>query len=114
MRVLVAVYGSVGGVFLRATTLLALATACASGEVILDPGADREQERARLLAVPGIGPWTADYLLMRAMGDPDVLLSSDLGVRKAAVALGLDLAGGRADWAPWRSYATFHLWTSLH
>jgi AraC family transcriptional regulator of adaptative response / DNA-3-methyladenine glycosylase II len=98
----------------RATTLLAVAAACASGELTLDPGADRDQERARLLAIPGVGPWTADYLLMRAMGAPDVLLSSDLGVRKAAVSLGLDLDGGGPDWAPWRSYATFHLWTSLH
>jgi AraC family transcriptional regulator of adaptative response / DNA-3-methyladenine glycosylase II len=98
----------------RALTLLALAEACASGELTLDPGADRERERATLLAVPGIGPWTADYLLMRAMGDPDVLLFSDLGVRKAAESLGLDLTGGRPEWAPWRSYATFHLWSSLH
>jgi AraC family transcriptional regulator of adaptative response / DNA-3-methyladenine glycosylase II len=98
----------------RALTQLALAEACASGELTLDPGADRERERATLLAVPGIGPWTADYLLMRAMGDPDVLLSSDLGVCKAAESLGLDLTGGRPEWAPWRSYATFHLWSSLH
>jgi AraC family transcriptional regulator of adaptative response / DNA-3-methyladenine glycosylase II len=98
----------------RATTLTALAEACASGDLTLDPGADRDRERAALLALPGVGPWTADYLLMRAMGDPDVLLSSDLGVRKAADALGLDLTGGRPEWAPWRSYATFHLWSSLH
>jgi len=98
----------------RSATLLALARACASGELTLDPGADRERERAALLDVPGIGPWTADYLLMRAMGDPDVLLASDLGVRKAAETLGLDLTGGRPEWAPWRSYATFHLWSSLH
>lgn len=98
----------------RATTLIALAGACASGELMLDPGADRDQERATLLAVPGVGPWTTDYLLMRTTGDPDVLLSSDLGVRKAATALGIDLAGGRPDWAPWRSYATLHLWASLH
>jgi AraC family transcriptional regulator of adaptative response / DNA-3-methyladenine glycosylase II len=98
----------------RATTLLALAEACASGELTLDPGADRGRERAMLLDLPGVGPWTADYLLMRAMGDPDVLLSTDLGVRKAAEALGLDLTGGRPEWAPWRSYATFHLWSSLH
>jgi AraC family transcriptional regulator of adaptative response / DNA-3-methyladenine glycosylase II len=98
----------------RATTLHALAEACASGELTLDPGADRDRERAALLALPGVGPWTADYLLMRAMGDPDVLLSSDLGVRKAADTLGLDLTDSRPDWAPWRSYATFHLWSSLH
>ena len=63
--------------------------------------------------MPGIGPWTADYLRMRAMADPDVLLASDLVVRRAAADLGLDLRGGRPDWAPWRSYATYHLWAHL-
>jgi AraC family transcriptional regulator of adaptative response / DNA-3-methyladenine glycosylase II len=67
-----------------------------------------------LLALPGIGAWTADYLRMRAMSDPDVLLTSDLVIRRAAAALTLDLAGGRSDWAPWRSYATHHLWAHLY
>lgn len=98
----------------RARTLLALAQACASGAVSLDPGADREHERATLLALPGIGPWTADYLQMRALSDPDILLATDLGVRKSAQALGLPLEGGRPDWAPWRSYASHHLWAALH
>lgn len=98
----------------RATTLLSLAAACASGELTLDPGADRDRERATLLALPGIGPWTADYVQMRAMNDPDILLATDLGVRKAAEALEVDLTGGRPEWAPWRSYVTHHLWAALH
>jgi AraC family transcriptional regulator of adaptative response / DNA-3-methyladenine glycosylase II len=98
----------------RARTLLALAEACATGELSLDLGADRERERATLLALPGIGPWTADYVQMRAMSDPDVLLATDLGVRKSADRLGVDLADGRPEWAPWRSYASHHLWAALH
>ena len=96
----------------RGRTVLALAEAVAGGDLMLDPGADRDAERARLLALPGIGPWTADYLRMRALGDPDVLLAGDLGVRRAADALGVDLTAGGADWAPWRSYATHHLWAA--
>jgi AraC family transcriptional regulator, regulatory protein of adaptative response / DNA-3-methyladenine glycosylase II len=98
----------------RARTLLALAEACASGELGLTPDADRARERATLLALPGIGPWTADYIRMRAMGDPDVLLATDLGVRKSADRLGVDLGGGRPEWAPWRSTATHHFWAALH
>jgi AraC family transcriptional regulator of adaptative response / DNA-3-methyladenine glycosylase II len=98
----------------RARTLIAIAEACASGELELDPGADRDRARAALLALPGIGPWTADYIRMRALGDRDVLLASDLGVRRSAARLGIDLAGGRPEWAPWRSYATHHLWAAGH
>ena len=89
----------------------ALAVAVADGELDLAPGADRAATRAGLLALPGIGPWTADYVAMRALADPDVLVSGDLGVRRAAAALGIPLTDGRPDWAPWRSYATHHLWT---
>jgi AraC family transcriptional regulator of adaptative response / DNA-3-methyladenine glycosylase II len=94
----------------RARTVLAIAEACASGDLRLDPEADRAREHAALLALPGVGPWTADYIRMRALGDPDVLLATDLGVRRSAAALGLELADGRPRWAPWRSYATHHLW----
>lgn len=97
----------------RAVTLRALATSVGRGALPLDPGADRADARAALLALPGVGPWTADYVLVRALGDPDVLLASDLGVRRAAAALGIDLGSGRPDWAPWRSYATHHLWATL-
>jgi AraC family transcriptional regulator of adaptative response / DNA-3-methyladenine glycosylase II len=64
-----------------------------------------------LLALPGIGPWTADTVAMRALGDPDAFLPTDLGVRAAATALGIDDVVGRARrWEPWRSYAVQHLW----
>jgi AraC family transcriptional regulator of adaptative response / DNA-3-methyladenine glycosylase II len=98
----------------RAATLHALARALDGGELSLDPGADRARERAALLALPGIGPWTADYLRMRALADPDVLLATDLGVRKSADALDITLSDAHRKWAPWRSYATHHLWAALH
>jgi AraC family transcriptional regulator of adaptative response / DNA-3-methyladenine glycosylase II len=98
----------------RARCLIALATAVAAGDLDLHPGADRDEIRARLLALPGIGPWTADYVRMRAVGDPDVLLSADLVVRRAATDLGIDLRDGVPEWAPWRSYATHHLWAHLY
>jgi AraC family transcriptional regulator, regulatory protein of adaptative response / DNA-3-methyladenine glycosylase II len=94
----------------RGRSIIALATATAAGTLTLDAGADREDLRAALLALPGVGPWTADYLRMRIMSDPDVLLATDLVVRRAADDLGVDLADGRPDWSPWRSYATYHLW----
>ncbi len=92
-----------------------LARAVADGSVDLAPGVDREEAVRRLLALPGIGPWTANYLAMRAFGDPDVLLSTDLAVRRGAAALGLpdtqQTLDGYADrWRPWRSYATIRLW----
>ncbi len=97
----------------RALTLHALAGAVASGDLTLDPGADRDATRAALLALPGVGPWTADYLAMRTLADPDVLLDSDLGVRHASAALGISLHARGPAWAPWRSYATHHLWATL-
>jgi len=95
-----------------------IALALAEGRVTLDPGADRAETRAALLAVGGIGPWTADYLALRALGDPDVFLATDLGVRHALDRLGppTSLAAVRdrsEQWRPWRSYATLHLWSSL-
>ena len=89
---------------------MAAAAALADGSLVLDRGCDRTATRAALLALPGIGPWTADYVAMRALGDPDVLLVGDLAVRRIAVAHDLDLTDGRPDWSPWRSYAGHHLW----
>jgi AraC family transcriptional regulator of adaptative response / DNA-3-methyladenine glycosylase II len=102
----------------RRRTIRTLAARIAGGTLDLGPGADREEARARLQEIPGIGPWTAGYISLRALGDPDVLLTGDLGVRKAAERLGLPhdpqaLAAHGARWAPWRSYATHHLWASL-
>jgi AraC family transcriptional regulator of adaptative response / DNA-3-methyladenine glycosylase II len=98
----------------RAAAIVGVARAFADGALRLDAGVDRGDARAALLALPGIGPWTADYLMMRATGHPDVLLGTDLGVRRAADDLGVDLRDGRPDWAPWRSYATHHLWTHMY
>ncbi|MFN8622491.1 MAG: AlkA N-terminal domain-containing protein [Chloroflexota bacterium] len=102
----------------RRTTIRSVARAVADGSLVLGPGADRAEAAARLSAIPGVGPWTAGYIALRALGDPDVLLTGDLGVRKAAARLGLPddergLAAAGASWAPWRSYATHHLWASL-
>ncbi|HEX6453011.1 MAG TPA: AlkA N-terminal domain-containing protein [Trebonia sp.] len=99
----------------RARALTGLAAALASGDISLHPGADRDREIARLLALPGIGPWTASYIRMRALSDPDVFLPTDVGVLRALRRLGADgdaLDTARA-WQPWRSYAVHHLWATL-
>jgi AraC family transcriptional regulator of adaptative response / DNA-3-methyladenine glycosylase II len=98
----------------RSRSIAALAAACHGGALALDPGADRVEVRNALLELPGVGPWTADYLLMRTVGHSDVLLASDLVVRRAADELGIEIADGRPDWSPWRSYATYHLWAHLY
>jgi AraC family transcriptional regulator of adaptative response / DNA-3-methyladenine glycosylase II len=99
----------------RTTTVLAVAAAIADGSLVLDPGREPADLRAELVALPGIGPWTAGYLAMRVLGDPDELLAEDLGVRRGAAALGLPsdvpgLVARAAAWRPWRSYAATHLW----
>ncbi|MCA1984438.1 DNA-3-methyladenine glycosylase 2 [Nocardioides nematodiphilus] len=96
----------------RGRALSGLAEAIVKGDVMLDRGADREAVRAALLALPGIGPWTADYIALRALGHPDVFLPSDLGLQRALDRLGA--AGAEPDtWRPWRSYAALYLWNSL-
>jgi AraC family transcriptional regulator, regulatory protein of adaptative response / DNA-3-methyladenine glycosylase II len=95
----------------RGRALVTLASALASGDISLDPGADREEAGARLLALPGIGPWTAGYIRMRALSDPDVFLPGDVGVVRALRQRGSLTAAER--WRPWRSYATHHLWATL-
>ena len=100
----------------RGRALVSLSAALAGGEVALDRSADRAAVRAALLAVEGIGPWTADYIAMRARGDPDVFLPADVGVRNAFQGLGLDpstAAHVSESWRPWRSYAQMHLWADL-
>jgi len=95
----------------RTATIIGLATALADGTLALDAGRDPAALRADLVALPGIGPWTAGYLAIRVLGDPDELLPDDLAVRRGAQALGIDdLPRHAARWAPWRSYAALHLW----
>ena len=92
----------------RAATVVELARRMTSGELHLDPGADWDEAERRLLEIPGVGPWTAAYIRMRALGDPDVSLPTDLGVARAARARGLEPDDPR--WKPWRSYAMHYLW----
>ncbi|MBL1097609.1 AlkA N-terminal domain-containing protein [Streptomyces coffeae] len=95
----------------RRATLRTLATALADGAVRLDAGADREQSEREVLALRGIGPWTAGYLRMRALGDPDVLLAGDVAVRAGARRAGVRLEDAES-WRPWRSYAMHHCWNA--
>jgi AraC family transcriptional regulator of adaptative response / DNA-3-methyladenine glycosylase II len=99
----------------RARALVGLAGAVAAGAVDLDRGAPRAETRSALLALPGIGPWTASYIALRALGDADAFLPTDLGVRHALARLapGMSAETLSEAWRPWRSYALMHLWTSL-
>jgi AraC family transcriptional regulator, regulatory protein of adaptative response / DNA-3-methyladenine glycosylase II len=99
----------------KQATLRALSSALASGEIVLDSGTDRAETRARLMELPGVGPWTASYIGVRALGDPDEFMGTDLGVRRAAIELGIDgdLETISRAWKPWRAYAQQHLWRSL-
>jgi AraC family transcriptional regulator of adaptative response / DNA-3-methyladenine glycosylase II len=103
----------------RAATLQRVAELVAAGDLDLSGAADREMTAARLLAVPGIGPWTTSYVSMRALGDPDAFPAGDLGVRMGFEALGLPSSPAavreRAErWRPWRAYAVMHLWNRGH
>lgn len=96
----------------RAAALHRLATALASG-LELTPGSDRTEVRRELLALPGIGPWTADYIALRALGDPDAFAPDDLVLKKALGAKTAREASARASaWSPWRGYAAMQLWTA--
>lgn len=99
----------------RIRAITGAATALASGDLTLTVGDDRAAQRSALLAMPGIGPWTADYVRMRVIGDPDVFLPGDVAIRAGAGASGLPAdAAPLTAWAeraaPWRSYLSAHLW----
>ena len=102
----------------RRATLRGLARAVVGGSLALDPGADRTETYQQLLRLPGVGEWTAGYIVMRALGDPDTFLASDLGIKKAGARLGIGsnpraISEHAAAWRPWRSYATHQLWATL-
>jgi AraC family transcriptional regulator of adaptative response / DNA-3-methyladenine glycosylase II len=101
----------------RRETLRTLARSLADGDIRLTPDADPDEAERRLLEIRGIGPWTAAYIRMRGLGDRDVLLATDLGVRHALARLGVDQPAAIAvlarRWSPWGSYAVQHLWASL-
>ncbi|MEU6480031.1 AlkA N-terminal domain-containing protein [Streptomyces sp. NPDC047017] len=101
----------------RRTTFTTLVSHLADGTLRLGVDSDWPQTRARLLALPGFGPWTADVIAMRALGDPDAFLATDLGIRRAARELGLPstpaaLTARTAPWRPWRAYAVQYLWAT--
>lgn len=106
--------GPLGITASRARTIRALAIGLEQGDIIAGPCAAPEQEMQKLLAIAGIGQWTAQYIAMRTMEWPDAFLDTDVGVRKA-------LSGYKATelrqiaeaWQPWRSYATINLWNYL-
>lgn len=95
----------------REATIRAIGASVADGSLALTPDGpwDRPALRAQLLAIPGIGPWTADYVALRALGDRDAFLPTDLGVIKALRALDLEPAHA-ARWSPYRADALHHLW----
>lgn len=99
----------------RADCLRGLAGAVARREIVLEPGGDATAVIERLLKQPGIGPWTAEYIAMRALGGPDAFPSGDLGLLKAGGERNAkDLDRAAEGWRPWRAYAAMHLWESLH
>ncbi|WP_328625523.1 helix-turn-helix domain-containing protein [Streptomyces sp. NBC_00353] len=100
----------------RRTTLTTLVGALADGSLQLGTDSEWERARAELIALPGFGPWTVEVIAMRALGDPDAFLPTDLGIRRAAAELGLPstpaaLTARAAAWRPWRAYAVQYLWT---
>jgi AraC family transcriptional regulator of adaptative response / DNA-3-methyladenine glycosylase II len=99
----------------RQRAIRVLATALAAGDVDVRRGADPVELRAGLLELPGIGPWTAEYVAMRAGGDPDAFPASDLGLLRAAADLGLPsdprgLAAHAERWRPFRAHGAQRLW----
>jgi AraC family transcriptional regulator, regulatory protein of adaptative response / DNA-3-methyladenine glycosylase II len=101
----------------RRDALRQLAAAVAGGRLTIDAGADPDEVSEQLLGLRGIGPWTVAYVRMRALGDPDAFLPTDLGVRRGLARLGYpgDPVGAErtaARWRPWRAYATTHLWAT--
>jgi AraC family transcriptional regulator of adaptative response / DNA-3-methyladenine glycosylase II len=101
----------------RRTTFTTLVDQLADGRLHLGVESDWSETRARLLDLPGFGPWTVDVIAMRALGDPDAFLPTDLGIRRAAQELGLPstpaaLTARAAAWRPWRAYAVQYLWAT--
>ncbi|MBT4933306.1 MAG: DNA-3-methyladenine glycosylase 2 family protein [Rhodospirillaceae bacterium] len=102
----------------RTQTLRGLSRAFADDDLGLDVSSGLEDAQARLTALPGIGPWTAQYIAMRALGEPDAFPTGDLGLLNACKALGLEMSARELDeraenWRPWRAYAAMHLWAML-
>jgi AraC family transcriptional regulator of adaptative response / DNA-3-methyladenine glycosylase II len=95
----------------RAATIRALARAVSEGRIVFSPVDNIEEFQSRLSEIPGIGDWTLQYIAMRALGDPDALPASDLGLlHGASLPHARDLAQRAEAWRPWRAYAAMHFW----
>lgn len=118
-RARVTTIAAVGLPSARAACLRDLARAVAEGKPLLEPAASLERSLERLTALPGVGDWTAHYIAMRALREPDAFPAGDLGLRRALAPEGGRPLSERAlteraeAWRPWRAYAAMHLWTSL-
>jgi AraC family transcriptional regulator of adaptative response / DNA-3-methyladenine glycosylase II len=104
--------GALGVIRARGRSIIALAGEVAAGRLRLVPGAPVEETVEQLLAIPGVGPWTAQYIAMRALRWPDAFPREDAALRRRLGGVSAARAEHRAHvWQPWRSYATLHLWT---
>jgi AraC family transcriptional regulator of adaptative response / DNA-3-methyladenine glycosylase II len=98
----------------RAESMRGFARAVCDGRICFDGAISSQEAIGRMCELPGIGPWTANYIAMRALGDPDAFPASDLGLLKAAgVSSAHQLENLANEWRPWRSYAAMYLWESL-
>jgi AraC family transcriptional regulator of adaptative response / DNA-3-methyladenine glycosylase II len=106
--------GPIGITGARAKCIRVLAEALQNGQIQLDLPADPPEQMQKLLALPGFGPWTVNYVAMRALGWPDAFPHTDYGVKKALAPLNeKQILTLSESWKPWRSYATINLWNSL-
>lgn len=106
--------GPLGMIAARSNTISALAGKLSDGSIRLAAGADPERTAAQLMEIPGIGAWTAHYMVMRALGWTDAFLETDYGIKKAlAPRKGKEILALAESWRPWRSYAMMNLWNSL-
>jgi len=94
----------------RAAAIVGLAEALLAAPDLLDRGQGLEAAVARLTAIPGIGPWTAQCIALMALGEPDAFPPQDVGLQRAAGLDGRALAAAAEAWRPWRAYAAIHLW----
>jgi 3-methyladenine DNA glycosylase/8-oxoguanine DNA glycosylase len=94
----------------RAAAIRALAASFAAGELAFDEDCHPDTVVARLRELPGVGPWTAQYIAMRGLSDPDAFPIGDLGLRRATDLTDRALAERAEAWRPWRAYAAMHLW----
>ena len=106
--------GTLGVIKTRSCTIAEIARLIVAGELDLGPSADAPAQMERLLAVKGIGPWSANYIAMRTMSYPDAFLETDAGIKHALPDMTpKQIAALAEQWRPWRSYANVCLWNSL-